>query len=300
MSSQKDKFKGFRPYFKEEDKKTSPELKEISIMPSTIETIDFAVNDWINETLDIYCTTNEGWKKVPIIWSMPERAFQVKDNKDLRNSKNTFTLPVLTIERTSLIKDPTMKGVAWSHIPQINDPRGGAITVARRIQQDKTRNFANADKARSLATGVETGRTKNSKIVYQEITMPAPTYVTVMYTVTVRTEYQQQMNDLVQPFMTKTGNINSFILKEEGHRYEAFIQPDFSENKNLSNLGEEERMFETKVQIKVLGHLIGEGDNREKPKVSIRENRVQVRISRERVISGDKIPWKDKDDDYRR
>ena len=65
-------------------------------------------------------------------------------------------------------------------------------------------------------------------------------------------------------------------------------------------MGEEERMFETKVQIKVLGYLIGEGDNREKPKVTIRENRVQVRISRERVITGDKIPWKDKDDDYRR
>ena len=58
-------------------------------------------------------------------------------------------------------------------------------------------------------------------------------------------------------------------------------------------------MFETVVQIKVLGYLIGEGKNRERPKVTIRENYVKIRVSRERVIVGDKIPWKEKDNDYR-
>jgi hypothetical protein len=91
--------------------------EEILFMPSTIETIDFALHDWLNETINIHCTTNEGWKKVPLIWSMPERASQIKENKDLR-SQNIFTLPAISIERDSLIKDPSFKGVAWSHIPQ--------------------------------------------------------------------------------------------------------------------------------------------------------------------------------------
>ena len=78
------------------------------------------------------------------------------------------------------------------------------------------------------------------------------------------------------------------------------LQSDFTENKNTTSLNEEERMFETKVQIKVLGYLIGDGVNREKPQIIVRENVVDVKISRERVITGDKIPWKDKDDDYRR
>ena len=120
-----------------------------------------------------------------------------------------------------------------------------------------------------------------------------------MYTITLRSEYQQQMNDLSQPFITTTGNINSFVLKHDNHKYEAFIQPDFSETKNLDNLAEEERMFEIKVQIKVQGYLVGEGLNREKPKITIRENRVKIRISRERVMIGDEIPWKDKNSDYR-
>jgi len=52
MSSEKEKFQGFRPYFKEEvlDDKPVP-LKDISLMPSTMETIDLALYDWVNEEM---------------------------------------------------------------------------------------------------------------------------------------------------------------------------------------------------------------------------------------------------------
>ena len=39
--------------------------KEYEIMPSTLETIDQAFYTWLDETLDISATTNEGFKKVP-------------------------------------------------------------------------------------------------------------------------------------------------------------------------------------------------------------------------------------------
>jgi hypothetical protein len=55
----------------------------------------------------------------------------------------------------------------------------------------------------------------------------------------------------------------------------------------VSNISEEERKYDAKVIIKVLGHIIGEGDNRDRPKIAVRENRVQVRLGRERVITGD-------------
>ena len=127
-----------------------------------------------------------------------------------------------------------------------------------------------------------------------------PTFLTMMYTITLRTEHQTQMNDLVTPFITTTGQINGFMFHNEGYDYEAFIQPDFTENNNATDLGESERVFETQIQIKVLGYLIGEGINRKRPRVTVRENQVQVRISRERVIVGDKRPWENHDDfDYR-
>ena len=44
MSSRKEKYDGFRPYFKEGEKENNPvPLKEVQFMPSTIETVDFAL-----------------------------------------------------------------------------------------------------------------------------------------------------------------------------------------------------------------------------------------------------------------
>ena len=270
-----------------------------TLEPSTIETIDLGMYRYVDETLNLNTTTNEGFMKTPVIWLGTDRLFQVKNNKEIRDGVGKLKLPIITVNRDSIAKDPAFKGSFQAHIFENGDYKGGAITRVRRIQQEKTRNFANADVARGSKDSRNTGRSDNKKIVYESLTSPIPTYVTVMYTIVLRTEYQQQMNDLLTPFITRTGQLNAFMFEYDGHRYEAFIQSDFSENKNTTSLNEDERMFETKVSIKVLGYLIGDGPNREKPQITIRQNVVEVKISRERVITGDKAPWKKKDKDYR-
>ena len=284
-------------------------LRDIEFMPSTLETIDMAFYDWVNDQLNISVATNKGWQKVPVLWLTAERTFQVKNDKELRDSVGKLKLPIITINRTSIVKDPRFKGAMQAHFPNSieypGDYKGGAITVARRIKQDKTRDFANKD-FRKNVKGITpdgnpeyTGRFNNSKVVYETISIPVPTHVTVNYSVTLRTEYQQQMNHMMIPFLTRTGNINGFTFGKDNHKFEGFIQQDFSDNGNKANLGEDERKFETKVDVKVLGYLIGEGPNDPRPKVTIRENQVEVRISRERVILGDSRPWAKDDGKYR-
>jgi hypothetical protein len=109
------------------------------------------------------------------------------------------------------------------------------------------------------------------------------------------------MNDLLTPFIKLRGNSpsNSFFYTIDNHRYEAFIDSTFNENQNSTNIAEEERMFETKVTLKVLAYITGEGINRNKPQVTKRETVVEIKISRERVITGDKLPWKKKNNKYR-
>jgi len=46
-------------------------------------------------------------------------------------------------------------------------------------------------------------------------------------------------------------------------------------------------MYETKIDIKTLGYIVGEGKNQEKPKIVYRENAVDVKLPREKVIFGD-------------
>ena len=55
----------------------------------------------------------------------------------------------------------------------------------------------------------------------------------------------------------------------------------------MANLGDDERTFETKIDIRILGYLIGANKNDERPKVTVRESFVEVRFPRERVVLGD-------------
>ena len=50
--------------------------------------------------------------------------------------------------------------------------------------------------------------------------------------------------------------------------------------------------FQTTIKIEVLGYVFGAGVNQDQPKVVIRENAVEVRIQRERVILGDELEHK--------
>ena len=281
-------------------------LQEIKMMPSTLETIDVGFYNHINEKFDIFSETNDGWKKVPVIWVGAERAFQIKNDWRLRTSDGQVILPVITIEKTSVTKDPTFKGGVQANVlNNILNPRGyrgGGLPIARRINQEKTRNFANADQNRKWGANDNVARKfekQNKKIVYETVYMPVPTYLNITYSITLRSEYQQQMNTMMTPFITRTGQINSFSFEQDGHRFESFIQQDFSQTTNLANLGSDERMFMSKVDIKVLGYLIGDGKNNPEPKSIVEENVVEIKTIRERTIVGDEKPWRTDNKKYR-
>ena len=258
--------------------------KEFPLEPSTIENIDLAMYKWLDQELNLFTNTNNGWKKVPVVWVMGERANQIKSNKDLRDSQGTFILPVITLERTGMNKDPNKKGVIWSALPEFNDVKGGALEIGSRIVQDKSSNFARTTNYSKF--GQLNYPNTNNKIVYESVSIPLPVYVTLTYTIEIKTQYQQQMNDLVQPFFTITGGVNRFWIENEGHKYENFIKGDVSQENKTRDLGEEERLFVSKITIETLGYLIGQGDNQNKPKVVVRETYVDVKIPRERIITG--------------
>ena len=261
------------------------ELKEISIMPSTLETIDAALYKWLDEELDIFSTTNKGWKKVPVVWAGAERGHQIRNNKDLRDSSGIIKFPMITVFRRSVVKDSSFKGVAWAHIPSVDDPKGGAITMARRIGQRKTSNFKNAFSFREFK---DYNFPANKKLtVYETISMPTPTYITLMYDIQIRAEYQQQINEMLTPFIVKTGQIDNFFINSEGHKFEGFIQGQFGQADNITSMTNNERSYETSVQAKILGYLIGSGPNEERPKIAIRENAVTLIQMRERSALGE-------------
>ena len=266
-------------------------LREIGILESTIETIDYSIVSWLKEDLKMMARTNDGFREVPVLWQTPERVYQVKHNRDLRDDAGALKLPLISIERTGITKDPARKGSFQAHYySKKKNGRSGRWVIAKRIVEDKTKNFAVAGNIR--AANYNSGDRKpqrytpriNKKVVIQSLSIPIPVYVNIDYKIVIKSEYQQQMNDLLAPFIARTGQINAFTMKRNGHLYEAFIDQGFTHNNNVSNLAEEMRLFSSEVTIRVLGYLIGEGENDDRPMVRVDENVVEITFPSESPV----------------
>lgn len=256
---------------------TTDKTKDINLAPSTIETIDGALFDYVEE-LKIFCNTNGGWNKIPVIWSSAERSFQIKNNSTLRDKNGSLIPPIISLERINVTKDPNKKGNFQSNL----SPKNDRYYITKILNQDKTSNFANADSLKNNGQINFVTSKKNKKQVYQHLEVRMPVYVTVEYKINILTNYQAQMNDAVQPFMAKTAQ-SYFVISKDGHRYECFMSPEFSQD-SIAELGEEERKYKSVITIKVLGYLTTVGDNKEDRNVEIKENAVEFKIPKENFI----------------
>jgi len=271
---------------------TNLKLSEVGMLSSTIETIDYAIMSWLKEDLRLSATTNNGFTTVPILWQTPERSFQIKNDKSLRDANGALKLPLISIERTGVTKDPARKGAFQAQIySQDKNGRTGRMVIAKRIVEDKTRNFAvvgNTRQGNYTSTKEQEYYPRiNKKIVVQSVSIPIPVYVNIEYKIQIKSEYQQQMNELLAPFMTRTGQVNAFVLRRNGHMYEAFIDQGFTHTNNVASLGEDMRMFGSEISIRVLGYLIGEGENDDRPIVRVDENIVEVTYPQEGIVQED-------------
>lgn len=271
---------------KTEYEKNGLESNQVSIEPSTIETIDLAIYEWLDKIMNIHTNTNRGWKKTPVIWVAAERAHQIKFDRTLRDINGNFILPAITLQRDNITKSLTKKGTFYANVPP-DDFRGGVVTVAKLVSQEKSNNYAkNNNFRKTIQYNV---KEKNKKIIYEITKIPLPVYIDVKYTITVNTEYQQQINEIIQPFMTYTSGINHFMISKEQHKYEAFFDKDssFKNGGNITKLEEQNRLFTTEFSINVLGYLLGAGANSEKPKITTSETVVEIKIPREKEIFGE-------------
>jgi hypothetical protein len=255
---------------------------------SSIETIDAAFLDYV-EGLNLFCTTINGWEKIPVIWASAERAYQIKNNREIRDKNGSLIPPIISIERVSTTKDPTKKGSYQANVSPTKD----RFYYAKELNQDKTSNFANQETLRTRNQVNFITSKKNKKKVYQFYSIPIPVYITVEYKINIVTNYQSQMNEAIQPFMSRTAQ-SYFVIEKEGYKYECFMDSNFQQD-SIANLGEEERKYKSVITVKVLGYLIGEGNNQEKPQVIVQENAVDVVIPKENLAIIQEEPKKQKE-----
>lgn len=244
-------------------------------LESSLENVDFAVDSWLKEDMDIFANTNKGWKRVPIIWSTFERASHSKDKEEKADREGTLIYPMISVNRSSMSKQIGDRANPYADIPPSLDVKGGSIQILRRIKKDKTSQRINAQRARNkrLSAGPNflLTRKPSERIVYEEIYIPMPVFVSVVYDIAIRTEYQQQVNQILQPFLTYVGQSNYFIISHEGHRYEAFYNGDIGLDTNITSFDDEERYYEASISLRVLAYIFTGTENERKPKRVRRE-----------------------------
>ena len=254
---------------------------KIYFEPSTIETIDRSVYEYI-KNLSLHADTNKGRQLVPVVWGTSERAFLSKNSKESRDSLGTLIFPAISIKRTSLTKPAASTGTFVGNVLPNPDEQGGALPIMKIINQEKTSIFASADSKK--ITGDKNYPRRNKKVVYKTVSVPMPVNIEANYEINIRTEFQQQMNELLLPFITNPGTVRAIRLTYDKHVYEGFLDGQYQSQDNLMSFENDERKFETKINIKVIAYLIGSGTNGEKPFFAVRENAVELKLPKERVI----------------
>lgn len=163
-------------------------------------------------------------KKVPVLFAAGEKWALLKRGKPIRDKTNTLILPLVTIMRTSVTQareDITGRGI---------NQQTGELFIRRRLDK-QDRNYQNlinkffvinqpntfvgsedATLTNQAITSRKIGALRNSQEVssggllvtnrrnnvYETLVVPAPHFYTVVYSVTIWTQYTQHMNQIIE------------------------------------------------------------------------------------------------------
>jgi hypothetical protein len=260
--------------------------EEIKVYCPKIEDFDYVVYDLVNEDLNIFADTQTGWRKVPVIFASPEAFVSSKEDFDARDQNGTLNYPIISIEKKSVSKPNAHDGNMAVNQFNAPDYKGGAIQIAQKISQFSNSKFKNKNSYNE--TGYKNRKhtpKKGENDIYQIISMPQPSFIEIKYEILVVSNFHQQLNQIISPFITRYGNINYFSKTRNEWSYELFIQEQFSQESNVADFSTEERLFKSKMEIVVKGYIL-EKENSDYANITIRETPIEFKFKKEYVLKG--------------
>ena len=252
--------------------------------PSTIEDIDGAVFNWIDSILNIMVNTHEGVQKVNCVFATPERSNLSKRDKEVRDNKYSLKYPVIAITRgdfmTPKAKNGSLQGSAFR-----NASISLVLPIHAELNPEKTADRANADAKRYAGT-LNVRKRPTSRPIYNVYSIPVPTFVEVKYEISLISNFQQQMNEMLNPFIKYSSNINGFKLLYNGHGYECTFDESISNASNLADISDTERVVEYNFNITVRGYIHHGDVNDKAPTVIRQETRPEIVFKTELIYTG--------------
>jgi hypothetical protein len=243
---------------------------DFKVPSCTIEDVDYALFNLFDKELNLSVknTTTGKHKKPPVIFSSGERWALIKNNKMLRDRSGAIILPIITIQRTSISQtndDVTGRGI---------NQNVGQLVIYKRLSQDDVDYQNLLNKQEINTSNVTTERldktnygtlikNKKNNNIFEIITIPTPQFYTVKYTITIWTQYLQQLNNIFEQLMAAylpVGMRTYKITTKKGYWFLAKVDENFKDETNFTDMSDNERIIKSSFEITVPAYFISGDD----------------------------------------
>ena len=254
--------------------------------PVTIETIDTAIRDWFDRTVDVHVTTpTRDRHKVRVMISSGER-FAASRRDGVRDRNGVLVLPLISIRRTGIVPDPGMQALG-TETP--------TMTISRCIS-GKTSAMRNLERVRLGSSGVP-----EAGALFEVITIPFPDRSIMGYEVVVWAQYITQMNEILEKIFNQLDIQKSFVATIDGgrkhpplgvpfeerprlpgHYVVGFFESEHGDSGNFEEFTDVERIvrYTTSIRVPATLQLDPEG---ERPAIQVEHTAFGLRFSDETV-----------------
>ena len=165
-----------------------------------IETIDRAVRDWFDKTVDVRVKgPNNDLIKVPVQFTQGERWAA---RSAFRDENGVLILPIIAVRRTGIDPDPTRMALGC---------QTEFITVATLVDP-KTNDIQNQEAVKPFG--------KKYPPIYDVYSIPFPDRVMANYQLVIQAQYISQMNEILQKIWRSLDIQKSFVapFENDGRR----------------------------------------------------------------------------------
>lgn len=253
----------------------------------TLETIDQAVFDWFDKTVDAHVEQpNRTLAKVRTTMAAGERWITAREKKGIRDDNGVLILPIIALRRSGIEPSPQMSALG-TETPNLQ--------FAKRISQ-KTNDLFNLHAARDPAR-----RTPPKPVVYEVYTIPFPDRSILTYEIQVQAQYITQMNAILEKMFHELDMGKSFVAPFlNDHRHPpigedfekrkpldrgyvvGFFDASISDAGNFEEFTDQERIvrFSTSIRVPAVLQLDPSG---EKPAVKVERTSFGLGFSEEKV-----------------
>ena len=202
---------------------------------------DFAIIDFLKNVVQPKVVQNNALIDVPIEYANGEKWSQIQSKGFMYDADAKLLAPLITLRRTDVIERDTLKGLAVNRNPA---KQNGTYAERNSVTLENKYSANNTYDRFALS--------RNSRLRREIYSIPVPEFVDISYEMYIWTDYQEQMNGIIESLIPLSG-----FAWGTSYKFVTLITSMTSET--INSIGED-RLIRTTVSLTTKGVLLAESE----------------------------------------